>query len=103
MGFILQSTPEMGEYGVEVRSESFCLGGEYNFERIGEKPCPAGCDVDGDHTHSEYGHVKKRHSIIMYPVSEEVNQGTVEILIEDIPKIKACFDEIEKYLDEHPR
>jgi hypothetical protein len=73
MGMILESTPEMGEYGVEVRRESFYLRAE-----PGE---------DG------------RHEIIVYPNSPDpVPTGTAEILLEDIPKIRACLDEIEAYL-----
>lgn len=73
MGMILDPTPEMGEYRVEVRRESFYLHGE--------------------------GDGSRRHAIIVYPDQQD-DAGTVEILLEDIPKIRACFDEIERYLKE---
>lgn len=72
MGHCLESTPEMGEYSVEVRRESFYLVGADSYD----KP--------------------QRHAIEMYPGPN--NQGTVEILIEDIPKIRACLDAVEKHL-----
>lgn len=70
MGMILESTSQMGEYSVEVRRESFYLRG------------------DG------------RHVIFVYPNREDDSFGTVEILTEDINKIRACLDEIERYLKE---
>lgn len=72
MGFCPNSTPEMGEYSIEVRSESFVLYGEdcYNGPR--------------------------RHAIFLYPSSPNNRaQGTIEILLEDIPKIRAALDLIE--------
>lgn len=78
MGMILESTPAMGEYSVEVRRESFYLRGEDNYERDG------------------------RHAITVYEVADR-RTGTVEILIEDISKIRASLDEVEKYLSEKPR
>jgi len=69
MGMMLESTPEMGEYSVEVREESFYLWSEDD----------------------------EKHPIIIYPTYEN-EIGTVEILIEDITKIRACLDCIENYL-----
>lgn len=75
MGHILESTPEMGEYSVEVRRESFYLRGEDTYDK------------------------EARHAIELYPSSRDNShgQGTVEILIEDIPKIRAALDLVEKY------
>jgi hypothetical protein len=70
MGLILESTPEMGEYAVEVRRESFYLHGE--------------------------GGGDGRHAIIVYPDTRNPDVGTVEILLEDIPKLRACFDAIDR-------
>lgn len=70
MAAILEPTPEMGEYGVNLRSESFVLHGEDSY--------------DG----------KRRHAIFCYP-NEKSGQGSVEILIEDIPKIRAALDLVE--------
>lgn len=71
MGMQLDPTPEMGEYSVEVRRESFYLQGEYT------------------------GDGQKRHAIHVYP--DPCGQGNVEILIEDIPKIRAALDQVEKF------
>jgi hypothetical protein len=101
VGYVLTGDEiDAGPYGVEMRGESFTLTGEFNFERVGDAPCPPGCTVDGEHKHGEWGYVKKRHSITMYPASDEVNQGTVEILVEDIPLIRAALDAAERYLRE---
>lgn len=98
MGMILESTPEMGEYNVEVRSESFYISGEDHTFAKADLPCPgAGCDVVGEHRHSggiEYRKVE--HSIFVY--GDRSGQGTAEILIADIPKIRAALDEIEAYV-----
>lgn len=69
MGMCLDPTPEMGEYLVEVRRESFYLQG-----------------------------TGKRHSLILYPDVDDKDTGVVEILLEDIPKIRAALDQVEKYL-----
>lgn len=77
MGMILESTPEMGEYSVEVRRESFYLRGADSY--------------DGE----------QRHAINLYPSPHpDGSQGTVEILTEDIPKIRAALDAVERYLRE---
>lgn len=70
MGRILDSTPEMGEYAVEVRKESFYLHG---------------IDPNGKHT------------IFVYPDVDGKGDGVVEILTADIPKIRAALDEVERY------
>lgn len=72
MGMILDATPEMGEYNVEVRRESFYLMGADNHKG------------------------KQRHAIELYP--NEHGQGTAEFLIEDLPKIRAALDAVEAYL-----
>lgn len=72
MGFIPEPTLEMGEYTVEVRRESFYLRGAET---------KAGAE---------------RHAIWIYPDLRFERQGMVEILIEDIPKIRAALDLVEK-------
>lgn len=72
MGCQLDPTPEMGEYSVEVRRESFYLQGDRTF--------------DGE----------KRHAVTCYP--DECGQGMIELLLEDIPKIRAALDQVEAYL-----
>jgi hypothetical protein len=74
MGLCLESTPEMGEYSVELRRESFYLHGEDTYDQ------------------------ERRHAIELYPSSNDGShsQGTIEILIEDIPKIRAALDLIER-------
>lgn len=99
MGFIPAMPPECGEYSVEIRRESFYLRGEDGFEQTGEHPCPQGCDVVGPHAHGEWGYVEKRHALFVYPNDSGMDvpptlrtgQGTVEILLEDIPKVMACL------------
>lgn len=73
MGFCAEPVPEMGEYSVEVRSESFYLRGEDCY--------------DAEHNGAEY----PRHIIHTYGK----RAGTVEILIEDISKIRAALDQVE--------
>jgi hypothetical protein len=85
----------MGEYSIEVRCESFYLRGEDNFVRTGSRPCPPKCDVEGKHVHAVYDNVRQRHAITVYPKGDS-RQGSVEILIEDIPKIRAALDQAEK-------
>lgn len=67
MGLCLESTCAMGEYEVEVRRESFYLRGARNEDD------------------------QARHAINLYPDKPIGRQGTVEILIEDIPKIRAAL------------
>jgi len=80
MGVCLPSTPDMGEYSVEVRRESFYLRGADTYD----KP--------------------QRHSIELYPSARDGthSQGTVEILLEDIPKIRAALDAVENYVNMKP-
>ena len=89
MGFIIESTPEMAEYHVEVRGESFYITGENSFE------------------HCYEGKSLPHHGLIVYPdsgpTSGAVQVGTAEILIADIPKIFACLVAIEKYVQERDR
>lgn len=75
MGEIIH-TDEMGEYSAELRQESFYLRGEHTFDA------------------NERRHVERRHAIHVYENGNS-GQGTVEILIEDIPKIRAALDAIE--------
>jgi hypothetical protein len=97
MGYILEQAPEMGEYSGEVRRESFYLRGEHGYEQIGTVRCPSDCNVIGPHEHADYGYVDKRHALVVYPESEGRHQGTVEILLEDIPKIRAVLDAVEAH------
>lgn len=71
MGCIVESTPAMGEYHVEVRRESFYLQG-----------------IDPD--------PERRHTIFVYPDVDGNGDGVAEILIADIPKIRAALDEVER-------
>lgn len=64
----------MGEYSVEVRRESFYLRGEDCYEA------------------ENNGGAYPRHVIYHYGT----RAGTVEILIEDIPKIRAALDQVER-------
>jgi hypothetical protein len=75
MGLCPDATPEMGEYSVEIRRESFYLRGQDSYDR------------------------PQRHALELYPSSNDGShsQGTVEILIEDIPKIRAALDLVEKH------
>lgn len=78
MGYIPQPTPAMGPYSVEVRRESFYLRG----------------DSDADVDQRRQG---TRHGIFLYPDPyPDGRQGTVEILLEDIPKVRAALDLVEQ-------
>lgn len=68
MGVQLEQTAAMGEYMVEVRRESFYLQG-----------------------------TGKRHTLTLYPDVDNSDTGVVEILIEDIPKIRAALDAVERF------
>ncbi len=74
MGMMLDPTPEMGEYSVEVRSESFYLTGADSYNQT---------------------HIP--HTIGVYP-SGTSDSGTVEIEIADIPKIRTALDQVEEFL-----
>lgn len=69
MGYVAEPDPAMGEYSVEVRRESFYLRGS------GE-----------------------RHAIYIYESPIRHGTGTAELLIEDIPKIRAALDQVERHL-----
>ena len=45
----------------------------------------------------------RRHAINLYPARPDGNQGTVEILIDDIPKIRAALDQVERYVRHRPQ
>lgn len=95
MGYVADPTEEMGEYSVEVRDESFYLRGEYNVQENEAIACPGNCDVIGSHKHSGgIRYVNRRHAITVHETGDS-RQGTVEILIEDIPKIRAALDQVE--------
>lgn len=80
MGFLPEMPDEAGEYHVEVRRESFYMKGAY--QEFDARDCP-------------------RHAIIVYPSTDfPVSSGNVEILIEDIPKIRACLDTVEAVVNE---
>ncbi len=85
MGQIIERTEDMGEYGGEIRENSFLLRGASDFEswHNGQPLPPA-------------------HMIFVYPrVREGVDAsdvsriGSVEIDIADIPKIRAVLDAVE--------
>jgi hypothetical protein len=76
MGHLPKPTPEMGEYSLEIRAESFYLRGEDGYD----------------------GNNSKRHGIIVYKHNEKpCALGTAEILLEDIPKIRAALDQVERH------
>jgi hypothetical protein len=52
--------------------------------------------VLGQHQHGTMKYQKARHAIVVYPVSKDVNQGSIEILLEDIPKVRAALDLVER-------
>lgn len=79
MGFVLTQTAAMGEYGGEVRQESFYLRGEPNWTEEGHK-------------------AERRHGIYLYPSQPGDRQGTCEILIEDIPKVRAVLAAVEAHV-----
>lgn len=115
MGCVLESTPEMGEYSVEVRRESFYLRGSSNFvwhrSLVNRKPTKACTEIletrggpveiaDQDNRPVGQGwvadYINRRHAIHVRE-SGDTGQGTVEILLEDVPKIRAALDAIEAY------
>jgi len=97
MGFCLTETEAMGEYGGEVRRESFYLRGETNeFKEVGTQPCHCG-KPDCRATEPRYEYQKARHGIVVYE-NGDCGQGTVEILIEDIPKVRAVLDAVEAHV-----
>lgn len=112
MGFIPEFTPEMGEYSVEVRRESFYLSGAANFvwwRPLKGVPHPAqfshltegeGIEIRDQPSRPrgkgwQCGYVERRHGIWAYQHGD-TNQLTVEILLEDIPKIRAALDLVEQ-------
>ena len=75
MGMCLDSTPEMGEYSVEVRRESFYLRS----------------DIGSIFVYPET-------NSLGYTLSD----GSCEFEIKDIPKIKAAIALVEEYLRGDP-
>lgn len=73
MGMQLEQTPDMGEYFVEVRRESFYIQG-----------------ISGQRDN--------KHTIFVYPDVDGKGDGVAEILIADIPKIRAALDAVEQYV-----
>lgn len=76
MGLCLDNrdNPALGEYSVEIKRESFVLSGS-----------------------DSWGAVSVPHGIFVYP-NYQSRQGSVEIDLADIPKIRAALDEIERRL-----
>ncbi len=70
MGMCLDATPEMGDFLVEVRRESFYLQ-----------------------------NTSKRKPITLYPDVDDSDTGVVELMIEDIPKLRAALDQVEQYVN----
>ena len=120
MGYIIDSTPEMGEYHVEVRRASFYLSGDANM--VWYRPTPtcrrdpifpiheeddaSDFELSDDQVKPgkgwEFGSATRTHGIYVYQDAES-RQGTAEILIEDIPKIRAALDQVESYVKERAR
>lgn len=96
MGYTAKPTPKMGEYSVEVRSESFILSGEDNVVENDSVRCPGHCDVVGDHRHSGgIRYERRKHGIFVYPRGDS-GQGAIEVLVADIPKLRAALDQAER-------
>lgn len=71
MGVILEPIAAMQPFHVEVRRESFYL---YSYE--------------------------PDDALTLYPDAGDGRSGTVEINIEDIPKLRAALDLVERYVKE---
>ena len=83
MGYCAEPSPEMGEYSVESRRESFFIRGEDAYEAAkGRGRMPL-------------------HVLHVYPVVPDAPVGSVEFLTSDIPKLRAALDQAEAlhYLD----
>lgn len=91
MGHVGDHISDMGEYDVEERSESFYLRGEFNGLTDEEFSEYKKAQKNGEEPPL---YVKRRHGIVVYE-NGDTNQGTVEILNEDIPKVRACLDVVE--------
>lgn len=136
MGHILDETPEMGEYGGEVRNESFYLSGEDTHDwRYNGAPRPRHAPIlyvdshevtlsaremtPDDRERAEW--IIDRHQIndpiVLKAIRDLIEDGkaarerrmkerstmsagTIEFLIEDIPKIRAVLDAVEKHVQE---
>lgn len=138
MGFILDtSAPEFGEYGAEVRSESFYLHGEDTTAHVYKgaplphhvirvypqfKPQPDGQaprasldDINQSKwildnsigardpvVRSAYDRITRElaHALAFEQRWKEriVNVGAIELLIEDIPKLRAVLDAVEAHV-----
>jgi hypothetical protein len=72
MGYLARPTPQMGEYSVEVRRESFIIRGEDDYDS------------------------PRRHVLHLSPRRPGHRTGSAEILLEDIPKIRAALDQAER-------
>lgn len=133
MGYCITSTPEMGEYSVEARRESFYLRGEDVYDYVyNGAPMPLHVihfqpdfipSKDDDNRASSddlmmwftllrdspgspaalaakqkvEDELKRARRAEAEYRSRLVKAGTIEILTEDIPKIRACLDIIERY------
>lgn len=138
MGLILDtSAPEFGEYGVEVRRESFCLHGEDITDHVykgaplprhvihvypqlrpqpdGQAPRATLDDINQSKwildnsigtrdpvVRAAYNRITRELAYAL--VGEQqwrektVNVGAIELLIEDIPKLRAVLDAVEAHV-----
>lgn len=121
MGYIPSATEEMGEYSVEVRGESFHLFGEErltiypSIETDSDRPSDTtieqalwiidkGLSTNSDQVvaaalrtlRNEVERAREQEATIRRRVSKT---GAVEIYTEDIPKIRAAFDQVESYVE----
>lgn len=95
--------PAMKPYHLEARRESIVISGESNFawsmidnqtgERIlsDESARPPGGDW-------QCGYHQRRHAFWVYP-NNDTGQGSVELLVEDIPKIRAMLEYAQRYYE----
>lgn len=117
MGFILEKTPEMGEYHAEVRSESFYISGEpsHAWVRVKNSSAEQADRLEGRLSYDDprievsdsqtrpdgegwtIRYIERRHAFFLY--RDGSGQGTAEMLIEDIPKIRAVIDAVAAYVE----
>lgn len=76
MSYVPEDYEGQGEYSVQTRSESFTLRGEWSDERAERA---AGL----------------RHGIWVYPDVEGGQQGSIEVLLEDVDKLRVCLDVVQ--------
>jgi len=73
MGLVLEQTKVMGHFSTELRQESFYIS------------------------------TAEREKMFLYPRDDFKAGGQAEFLLEDIPKIRACLNAIEKEQKERKR